>query len=481
MLRFIAAGLFILLSLPASAERLVFIVGNAAYTELPRLENTLSDAKAYQTTFAQLGYTTFYHQDLSLDEMYEAFEEFLVRIKPGDEVAFVYSGHGWSDGAVNYLVPIDAPRGGGDLVLKRRSFALRNGLNGVLDEIEHAEAGFALAIVDACRNNPFEQPKGRKSVRLTRGLSVVKAAQGTFVVFSAGEGQEALDRLPNDPPEQELSVFSRTFIPRLLQGQYLEDAIAQTQLETAKLALQVDGHLQHPAYYDQTLGKTCLSDVCSPDSGANVSNVVARPRVSSEPLGKIALHEARSDNTCAAFRAVARDYRGTDYAVLANYEGASVCALEYPYCDTSNIRELRDIEVSPLTSNGLKLLQQRLNSLGCSVGGADGVWGQGSKRGLLEYSKEAGLKIDIETPDCAVLKEVHARPLSQFCPVSCKVYEQLVSGSCIRKSCPSGQTLSRSDGSCYTKKAAIPKKASNYEPPQGGANCFVFNGATHCD
>ena len=251
------------LALPVAAEKRAFIIGNSAYEELTPLQNTISDAAAYAETFGALGYEVAFHTDLGLDDMGDQMDAFLASISPGDEVAFVFSGHGWSDGVSNYLIPTDAPQSGVDRKLKRETVALRNGFDGILDEIEASGAGLVLAVIDACRNNPFTPPKGTKSSARSRGLARVTAATGTFVVFSAGEGQEALDRLPSDGADQTLSVFSRNFIPRLREGVYLEDAISEAQLETAAMARKYGGHQQHPAYYDQTLGKTCLAGDCT--------------------------------------------------------------------------------------------------------------------------------------------------------------------------------------------------------------------------
>lgn len=258
----VAALCLCLAGLPASADKLAFVLGNADYAELDDLQNTHTDAEAYAGVFKTLGYDVAYHEDLTLDATEAAFETFLDRLVPGDEVIFVYSGHGWSDGSTNYLIPTDAPRQGRDRQLKRASLALRNGFNGVLDEFEAAGAALTVAIIDACRDNPFAATPGTRSAAIKRGLAPVKAATGTFVIYSAGEGQQALDRLPDDPTGPQLSVFTRTFLPHLESGVALERAISNAQVETAALARKVNGHLQHPAYYDQTLGDTCLAGAC---------------------------------------------------------------------------------------------------------------------------------------------------------------------------------------------------------------------------
>ncbi len=251
-----------LLAAPAAADKLAFILGNAAYEELSSLDNTLYDAAAYRDTFRDLGYEVTFHENLALEPMLSAFDTFLASVNPGDEVAFIYAGHGWSDGQFNYLIPTDAPKKGRDRMLVRHSLALKNGHDGVLDELARADASLSLAIIDACRDNPFEPKEGTRSSGMSRGLAPIDPLKGTFVVFSAGAGQQALDRLPTDPPDQRLSVFTRTFLPHLQSGLYLEQAISKAQVETAALARQFDGHLQHPAYYDETLGDTCIAPSC---------------------------------------------------------------------------------------------------------------------------------------------------------------------------------------------------------------------------
>lgn len=290
----IAAVLVMAMAIPASAAKLAFVLGNAGYEELSDLRNTHEDARAYAETFRALGFDVDFHRDLDLDDTLLAMDRFFNRVAPGDEVVFVYSGHGWSDGSANYLIPVDAPKQGSDRILRRRSVAVKNGLNGVLDELEAAGASLTVAIVDACRNNPFEPPAGRKSFAMSRGLAPVKAATGTFVIFSAGEGQEALDRLPGDPQGPQMSVFTRAFLPHLRSGIFLEDAISRAQVETASLALDFDGHLQHPAYYDQTLGDTCLSGTCSAGNTANADD-------DSAALCKVLYDEAKSAPSCFAF------------------------------------------------------------------------------------------------------------------------------------------------------------------------------------
>lgn len=228
-MRLAAACLLTLVAsaVPAIADRYALVVSNAEYVALADLRNTHSDADAYAALFQDFGYEVSRLKDGGLDDMLDAMDTFLARLEPGDDVIVVFSGHGWSDGQVNYLVPTDAPLQGSDRKLKRDTVALKNGVNGILDEIEMRNTGLTVAIIDACRNNPFKPPEGRRSAGMTRGLAPLSPRTGSFIVYSAGEGQEALDRLPDDPPEQKLSVFTRSFLPYLEQRLHLEEAVSR--------------------------------------------------------------------------------------------------------------------------------------------------------------------------------------------------------------------------------------------------------------
>ncbi len=70
-----------------------------------------------------------------------------------------------------------------------------------------------LYVVDACRDNPFVSSTGR-SIGGTRGLTLVEPPSGTFVMFSAGAGETALDRLSDDDPNPN-SVYTRVLLPSL--------------------------------------------------------------------------------------------------------------------------------------------------------------------------------------------------------------------------------------------------------------------------
>ena len=72
----------------------------------------------------------------------------------GDEVFFFYSGHGVQIEAMNYLLDVRAE------VNQVRDDALA--LSTVLGDLRAQKPSLTLAVVDACRDNPFKGT-GRKS------------------------------------------------------------------------------------------------------------------------------------------------------------------------------------------------------------------------------------------------------------------------------------------------------------------------------
>ena len=250
-------------------NRLALVIGNDAYQHIDALRKARADAKGYADLLREKGFSVEDRYDLGFDEMEAAVGEFVEKIEPGDTAVFVYSGHGWSDGAHNYLVGVDAPGSASEERLARVSLPIRNGATGVLDDFERKGAGLKVAIIDACRDNPFRPPPGQRGYGLSRGLRP-EGVEGSFVVYSAGEGQSAMDRLSEADADPN-SVFTRAFLPLLRADLPLLDAIKASQERVYALARSAD-HDQTPAYYDQVRGRACLSRECKAADAAPTSD-----------------------------------------------------------------------------------------------------------------------------------------------------------------------------------------------------------------
>jgi len=229
------------------SKRKALIIGNDSYRFISKLSNAREDAKAISHNLAKVGFSVTLKTDLTEKEMKAAIRIFKSQVEPGDEVAIFYAGHGIQLENTNYLIPIDVA-GEGPEQVKDEAIPLQR----VLDDMSDRKAKLTLALIDACRDNPFKA-SGR-SIGQGRGLAPTSAATGQMVVFSAGTGQQALDNLgPSDPEKN--GIFTRVFIREMLKPDRTVDTVVrQVRTEVVRIAKSV-GHEQVPAIYDQVVGE----------------------------------------------------------------------------------------------------------------------------------------------------------------------------------------------------------------------------------
>jgi hypothetical protein len=221
------------------------IIGNDTYKSIGKLFNAREDAKAMASNLAYYGYQVTLKLDLSEKEMKAALRAFSGQVQGGDEVMFFFSGHGVQLGSTNYLLPVDIA-GESEAQIRDESIQLQR----ILDDMSDRKAKFTLAMVDACRDNPFKS-NGRAIGG--RGLAPTTAATGQMIIFSAGSGQQALDRL-SDSDQNKNGLFTRVLIQEMqLPGLSIDRVVKNVRNKVAELAKSV-GHDQVPAIYDQVLG-----------------------------------------------------------------------------------------------------------------------------------------------------------------------------------------------------------------------------------
>jgi hypothetical protein len=228
------------------ANRKALVIGNDLYTHVPKLNNAGADADAMAKSLEAVGYKVFKHLNLNEKKFKQAVRDFRQNLTGGDEVLFFYAGHGVQLGNANYLLPIDV-QGDQEDQVKDDAILLQK----VLDDLEEKKTKFALAVIDACRDNPFKS-KGRAIGG--RGLAPTSAATGQMIMFSAGSGQQALDRL-GDNDKDKNGLFTRIFIKEMTKpGLSVDRVLRNVRTEVVRLARSV-GHEQTPALYDQAIGE----------------------------------------------------------------------------------------------------------------------------------------------------------------------------------------------------------------------------------
>ena len=256
-----------------AANKFAYIVGIDLYSNLSldqQLQKAVGDSRSIEAAFVSLGFKVSQIENPTRKAFFDGWGKFTQQLSAGDIAVVYFSGHGVEINGANYLLPRDIPDLSGN-----RSSQITNqaiSLSGLQRDLKQIEPKLSLLIVDACRNNPFSN-QGTKSLISNRGLRAPKASVGTFIMYSADEGEEALDRLGNEDQHPN-SIYTRELVPLLRQGNLTLVQIAKKVREKVELTAMSVDHRQFPGYYDATRGDFCLGGACE-------SQVVVPPRKSS--------------------------------------------------------------------------------------------------------------------------------------------------------------------------------------------------------
>ena len=184
----IALGLFLLLmQLSAIASnRVALVIGNSQYADnLGSLMNPVNDAMDISKKLKGFGFEVTTLKNATQHKMDDAISLFGQRIsKDGVIGLFYFAGHGVQVKGENYLIPIGSGiTSEADVKYK----AVNAGQ--ILSQMDQANNGFNLVILDACRNNPF----GRSFRSVSRGLARMDAPSGSLIFYATKPGQVAQD------------------------------------------------------------------------------------------------------------------------------------------------------------------------------------------------------------------------------------------------------------------------------------------------
>lgn len=221
------------------------IIGNDGYEFVARLQNARADAQAMAKSLSDLGYHVTLKIDLSEKGMRATIRQFKESVNSGDEVLFFYAGHGLQLGGANYLLPTDV-KGESEDQVKDEAVQLQR----LLDDMSEKNAKFTLALIDACRDNPF--PRRGRAIG-GRGLAPTMAASGQMIIFSAGSGQQALDKV-GSADRSPNGLFTRILLEEMYApGVRVDNVVREVRKKVVEVARSI-GHEQVPAIYDQVVG-----------------------------------------------------------------------------------------------------------------------------------------------------------------------------------------------------------------------------------
>ena len=337
-----AACALMLGELTAHAEqRLALVIGNGGYAARP-LANPPHDATLIASTLQATGFQVTTLIDADQAAMKKAMLEFGRQLRGSDSVGvFYYAGHGVQIDGENYLIPVGAD-------IKDLEEVALNGvsLSELMKTMERAGSRLNLAILDACRDNPFASA----SRSAAGGLAPVSAPSGTLIAYATAPGHVALDGQGANSP---YSAALAEAIP--LEGSALEDVFRRTR----RKVLEVTNGRQTPWEHSSLTGEFFFRPKTAPQE-VSARDPVLPPQAADERLAEIAAWQSVKATTDAS---ALRQYLATypeglfnELATLRLTKLEQVAAPAWPWTVTEGSRTSHEpSEAEGLYEEALKL------------------------------------------------------------------------------------------------------------------------------
>jgi caspase domain-containing protein len=240
----------------AADRRVALVVGNSAYSNAPKLANTVADAVGLAQLFRSAGFeTVILRKDLGVMDFRRAVRDFLVTAEGADIAVVYYAGHGIEIGGTNYLIPVDAKLS--------RTYDVDDEavpLDRIIGALQ-AVKRLRLILLDACRDNPFPDHMRSAGVRAlgSSGLGKpIDVGADTLVAYAAKAGSKSYDGDGQNSPYA-------TALLRHLAEPGIDIRIALGRVRDDVLAMT--GGRQEPFIYG-SLGGATIPLVAQPTAAA---------------------------------------------------------------------------------------------------------------------------------------------------------------------------------------------------------------------
>jgi uncharacterized caspase-like protein len=263
------------LSRDAPPARVALVIGNAAYENVPALNNPVNDAQDMCAALRRQGFKTQCHLNVRDRAAFEQHvEQYLGQLGRNSVGVFFYSGHGVQAGSANFLIPTQVQLRS----TSENPLRALYGLEDLFDSMRQRPARLQLVILDACRTDLFSKaarpagagaPVAAARSTLLRALDntgqartalapIRDAPVDTVVLWATGSGEAAYDGDGrNGPLTKHLLQHIGT------QGLTLEQFLKRVTAGVAQETRNVYGTRQSPFTYGSFGGDFCFVD-CQP-------------------------------------------------------------------------------------------------------------------------------------------------------------------------------------------------------------------------
>lgn len=402
-------------------RRVALVIGNGAYSHVPRLQNPTNDALDLAQTLRRIGFEVTEAIDLDYRDMRLAVRDFSEQAENADIALLYYAGHGIEIENTNYLIPINAE-------LKRASDvefeALR--LDALLSALA-APKGLKIVLIDACRDNPFRVSMRQSGATrsIGRGLARIEPT-GVVVGYAARGGTYALDGHQRNSPYA-MALMEHLETPGLELGKLFR--------KVRDSVFEVTEQQQEPFVYGSLPGHDIyLVDplpVAMPIPVPVAEAPPPAPILDDQELSRdfAVTSERQSPTAWRSFLQKHQVHEGHPLLELAEERMAALLldrdidrgySIGEPWLATA----VRSGEQISLTRQDRQLIQQSLNMMGFDTGGVDGQFGPKSRRAIGKARTRAGLapgtNVDVALlrilPNALILRQLQSDKARSYLP-----------------------------------------------------------------
>lgn len=199
----------------APGRKMALVIGNNAYSK--SLKNAVNDANSIGAALAASGFSVTLLTDAPLTTMGSTIDRFVAQAQTGDVVFFFYAGHGFQLDGENFLVPTDFSSQ--DPVTARyKAYPVSKLLDGLVAHKTRVN----VVVLDACRNNPFEDKRGFQG-----GLAAMSSAAGTYIAYATSPNGTASDEPTGGHGLFTQALLANLTVPDLSLDQLFNNVRAQ--------------------------------------------------------------------------------------------------------------------------------------------------------------------------------------------------------------------------------------------------------------
>ena len=179
---------FSLFAFGQNEKRLALIIGNSNYIN-GELKNPVNDARLIAKTLDSLNFEVLLYENLKTQREFKDAVRNFGNKRNDYDVAFVYyAGHGIQIENENYLLATEEEYLS-EIDVVDYSLSVQN----ILRYLESKNNQVNILILDACRDNPFENNWNKTRSIAGKGLAKIPPPTGSLIAFSTDSGQTAPD------------------------------------------------------------------------------------------------------------------------------------------------------------------------------------------------------------------------------------------------------------------------------------------------